>query len=160
MGCYDRFWLRTDMINMGNIFGYCHENCMEYYGIMIDKVKFLEAFMRANIRKEMENGQETLLTYASRIVVNKFIEVDNNGNYKQFKGKYNDKITNREWYWVGETYAYIHYMSEKSSRKLVELISIETMLGMIEKGKNMKKEDFYRYLVLKGYLFRREKSKT
>lgn len=159
MGCYDRFWLSTDMINMGNIFGYCHEDCMEFYGIMIDKAKFLEAFMRSNIRKEMENGQETLLTYASRIVVKKFIEVDNNGNYKQFKGKYNDKFTNRDWYWVGETYAYIHYMTEKTSRKMVELLPIDEMIKMYEIGKNKEKEEFYRWLVMQGMIFRRKQIK-
>lgn len=59
--CYGKWWLRKDMENMGYIFEYCDKYCKSLFGVDIDKLNFLNAFMVSNLRLEMETGHESYI---------------------------------------------------------------------------------------------------
>ena len=61
--CYDEFWLSKDMENMGYFFEYCDIYCKEILEddkIVLDKEKFIEAFMKSDCRALMEVGHMQL----------------------------------------------------------------------------------------------------
>lgn len=41
---------------MGYVFEFCDEYCNQLYDVWIDKIKFLDAFMRSDMRVLMEIG--------------------------------------------------------------------------------------------------------
>ena len=146
MNCYDDWWLPRDMENMGYIFEYCDKYCKELFNVEIDKYKFLDTFMRSEIRKQMESGHPMLLSQSGRDTVRKFVLVDLDGNLDIYKGKSQNIIEN-QWYWVGWIYAYIHYKSKLSSKKIVNRLPLKKMLKMYYFGHEQSKETFYERLI-------------
>lgn len=146
MNCYDEWWLPRDMENMGYIFEYCDKYCKELFDVEIDKYKFLDTFMRSEIRKQMESGHPMLLSQSGRDTVRKFVLVDLDENLDIYKGKSQNIIEN-QWYWVGWIYAYIHYKSKLSSKKIVNRLPLKKMLKMYYLGHEQSKETFYDRLV-------------
>lgn len=146
MNCYDDWWLPRDMENMGYIFEYCDKYCKELFDVEIDKYKFLDTFMRSELRKQMESGHPMLLSQSGRDTVRKFVLVDLDGNLDIYKGKSQNIIEN-QWYWVGWIYAYIHYKSKLSSKKIVNKLPLKKMLKMYYLGHEQSKETFYDRLV-------------
>ena len=142
MNCYDDWWLPRDMENMGYIFEYCDKYCKELFNVEIDKYKFLDTFMRSEIRKQMESGHPMLLSQSGRDTVRKFVLVDLDENLDIYKGKSQNIIEN-QWYWVGWIYAYIHYKSKLSSKKIVNKLPLKKMLKMYYLGHEQSKETFY-----------------
>lgn len=142
MNCYDEWWLPRDMENMGYIFEYCDKYCKELFDVEIDKYKFLDTFMRSEIRKQMESGHPMLLSQSGRDTVRKFVLVDLDENLDIYKGKSQNIIEN-QWYWVGWIYAYIHYKSKLSSKKIVNKLPLKKMLKMYYLGHEQSKETFY-----------------
>lgn len=76
VNCYDEWWLRKDMENMGYIFEYCDKYCKDLFNVKIDKKKFLNAFMVSRFRYTMETGHERMLSQAGRDSVKMFVNVD------------------------------------------------------------------------------------
>ena len=146
MICYDDWWLPRDLENMGYIFEYCDKYCKELFDVEIDKYKFLDTFMRSELRKQMESGHPMLLSQSGRDTVRKFVLVDLDGNLDIYKGKSQNIIEN-QWYWVGWIYAYIHYKSKLSSKKIVNKLPLKKMLKMYYLGHEQSKETFYDRLV-------------
>ena len=146
MNCYDEWWLPRDMENMGYIFEYCDKYCKELFNVEIDKYKFLDTFMRSEIRKQMESGHPMLLSQSGRDTVRKFVLVDLDENLDIYKGESKNIIEN-QWYWVGWIYAYIHYKSKLSSKKIVNRLPLKKMLKMYYLGHEQSKETFYDRLV-------------
>ena len=146
MNCYDEWWLPRDMENMGYIFEYCDKYCKELFDVEIDKYKFLDTFMRSEIRKQMESGHPMLLSQSGRDTVRKFVLVDLDGNLDIYKGKSQNIIEN-QWYWVGWIYAYIHYKSKLSSKKIVNRLTLKKILKMYYLGHEQSKETFYERLI-------------
>ena len=134
------------MENMGYIFEYCDKYCKELFDVEIDKYKFLDTFMRSEIRKQMESGHPMLLSQSGRDTVRKFVLVDLDGNLDIYKGK-SQNIIEKQWYWVGWIYAYIHYKSKLSSKKIVNKLPLKKMLKMYYLGHEQSKETFYDRLV-------------
>ena len=129
---YDKWWLSKDMENMGYIFEFCNNYCLEMFNVDIDKLKFLNAFMKSNIRYEMETGHQRLLSQSGRDSVKMFINVDCDGNAEQFKKDKNSVKTNYaidQFYWVGWMYAYLHYEEDILSRDLVDILTLDDMLN-------------------------------
>lgn len=116
---YDKYWLARDMENMGYLFEYCDEYCKKLYKIEIDNIKFLQDFLVSDLRKLMEIGHPQLVSESAEDTVEKFIEVDNHGNYENYKGK-TTKFYYRQLYWVGMMYAYIHYMADIKNNRFSE----------------------------------------
>lgn len=105
---YDKWWLSSDMENMAYIFEYCGKYCREIYSVEIDKQKFLDCFMKSNIRHEMETGHPMLLSESARDTVERFIETDNRGDISRFIGDDKNEYADNQLYWVGLNYAYIY----------------------------------------------------
>lgn len=127
---YDKWWLSSDMENMAYIFEYCDKYCREIYGVEIDKQKFLNQFMVSNIRFEMETGHPMLLSESARDTVERFVDADNHGNIKQFIGDGRSEYSycKDQLYWVGMTYAYIHFKFDILSRELIKNLPLKQML--------------------------------
>lgn len=141
---YDEWWLSRDMDNMAYIFEYSEKYCKKIYGVDIDQEKFINEFMRSNIRYEMETGHPMLLSESAQDSVEKFINVDNLGNIDKFKrrGKkqyYND----HQLYWIGWMYAYLHYEEDILSRDLIELLPLDVMLHDYYLGHEVSRENYH-----------------
>lgn len=136
---YDEWWLRKDMDNMGYLFEYCDEYCEKLTGKHINKLKFLNRFMRSNIRYEMETGHPMLLSESAYDSVRRFIEVDLEDNISEFTSSRNEDevYCHYQMYWVGWMYAYIHFEEDILSSELVEKLPIEEMLELYYLGHEM-----------------------
>lgn len=144
---YDFWWLRKDMENMGYLFEYCHKYCMQLYGVSIDTEKFLDEFMRSDIRREMETGHPRLLSQSAYDTVKKFIEVDHEGNIEKFKeDKEKRSYRENQLYWVGWMYAYIHYEMDILSRDLIKVLPLELMLEQYYLGHEMDKSVYLKHI--------------
>ena len=129
MGCYDEWWLRKDMENMGFLFEYCDKYCKDLYGVDIEKKALLTAFMNSRFRAEMEEGHPKFLSQAAKDSLRQWIDVDYEGDLTSFKSAGDEEDYDyHQFYWVGWIYAYIHFRSKDSSRNIVAEIPIEEML--------------------------------
>lgn len=146
--CYDKWWLRKDMENMGYIFEYCNKYCNKLFGVDIDRIKFLNAFMISQLRYEMETGHERLLSQSAEDSIRMFIEVDCDDEIEQFKRTKEtiDSYAYHQLYWVGWMYAYLHFRQDILSRELVKIIPIEKMLEHYHLGHEMSKEVYYEHI--------------
>lgn len=146
--CYDEWWLRKDMENMGYIFEYCNKYCNRLFGVDIDRIKFLNAFMISQLRFEMETGNERLLSQSAEDSARMFIEVDCDNEINQFKST-KDTINNyayHQLYWVGWMYAYLHFKQDILSRELIKILPIEEMLEHYYLGHEMSKEVYFEHI--------------
>nr|WP_304579529.1 hypothetical protein [uncultured Acetatifactor sp.] len=145
--CYDEFWLSKDMENMGYFFEYCDIYCKEILEddkIVLDKEKFIEAFMKSDCRALMEVGHPTLLSQAAYDTVRDFIQVDNNYDIEMFRLKGRQpEYKHMQLYWAGWMYAYIHFMSKERSRTIIEKLPLKEMLIDYKLGHEMSKETYY-----------------
>lgn len=145
--CYDEFWLSKDMENMGYFFEYCDKYCKEILKddkLVLDKEKFIEAFMKSDCRALMELGHPTLLSQAAYDTVRDFIQVDNNCDIEMFRLKGRQpEYKHMQLYWVGWMYAYIHFMSKERSRTIIEKLPLKEMLIEYKLGHEMSKETYY-----------------
>lgn len=130
--CYDEFWLSKDMENMGYFFEYCEDYCREILednDFCLDKEKFLTEFMKSDCRALMEIGHPTLISQAAYDTVKDFIQVDNDGDIAVYRlqGK-TQEYRQKQLYWIGWIYAYIHFTSKERSRIIVEKLPLKEML--------------------------------
>lgn len=141
---YDDFWLKSDMENMAYLFEYCDKYCKQLFRTTIDKEKFLNKFMRSDIRKEMEAGHPKLLSQSAIDFVEDYIEVDCDGDVKQFKcaPKQCKKYIHNQMYWIGWMYAYLHHKENIPFEDLVELLTIKDMLDYYYFGHELDLETF------------------
>ena len=145
--CYDKMWLRKDMENMGYIFEYCNKYCLELYNVTVDRLKFIDKFMSSKFRREMETGHPRMLSQAAYDSVKMFIDVDCNGDCKQFEvDKKESKLAYRQLYWIGWIYAYLHFNERVYSDLLVKALPIEFMLNEYWVGHEMSKEVYYEHI--------------
>lgn len=144
--CYDEWWLPKDMENMGFIFEYCDLYCRDAYGAEIEKISFLEAFMKSKLREEMETGHPQLLSESARDTVEKFIEVDCDSDIDRFltDTDVNKEYAHDQFYWIGWMYAYLHFRSKLPSSGIVRILSVKDMLQQYYLGHEMDKETYYR----------------
>ncbi len=157
--CYDEFWLNKDMENMGYFFEYCGEYCKEILAdntFELDTEPFIEAFMKSDCRALMEIGHPTLLSQAAYDTVKDFIQVDNNNNIEAFRLKgERPAYKPMQLYWAGWMYAYIHFMSKKNSKTILEKLPLKELLLDYKTGHEMSKETYYKKI---AYLFEKERS--
>ena len=147
MRCYDKWWLSKDMDNMGYLFEYCDEYCKELYGIDIDKIKLLTGFMNSRFRRLMEIGHPKFLSQSARDSLRQWIQVDYNNNLNKFKLRgIKNEYNHNQFYWIGWTYAYIHYKTKLSSRTIIHRLPIKKMLMNYNLGHEMSKEVFYSHI--------------
>lgn len=146
--CYDEFWLNKDMENMGYFFEYCDKYCKEILAddsFVLDKEKFIEAFMKSDCRALMEIGHPTLLSQAAYDTVKKFIQVDLNNNIETFRSKGEPpEYKHMQLYWAGWMYAYIHFMSKECSQSIIAKLPLKEMLIDHKIGHEMSKEAYYK----------------
>lgn len=148
LSCYDEFWLNKDMENMGYFFEYCDEYCKEILDdntFVLDKEKFIEAFMRSDCRALMEIGHPTLLSQAAYDTVKNFIQVDNHNDIEKFRSK-GDQLEYKymQLYWAGWMYAYIHFVSKECSKIIIEKLPLREILIDYKIGHEMSKETYYK----------------
>ena len=145
--CYDECWLDKDMENMGYFFEYCDEYCKEICkdnSFILDKERFLEAFMRSDCRALMEVSHPTLLSQAAYDTVKDFIEVDNGNNIEKFRLKgFQPDYKHMQLYWAGWMYAYIHFRSKMCSNMIIEKLPLKEILIDYRAGHEMSKEAYY-----------------
>lgn len=146
VNCYDEWWLRKDMENMGYIFEYCDKYCKDLFNVKIDKKKFLNAFMVSRFRYTMETGHERMLSQAGRDSVKMFVNVDCDGDATQFAVKegIQQDYCYRQFYWVGWMYAYLHFREDILSSDLVKILPLDMMLEHYYLGHERSKESYYR----------------
>lgn len=151
LSCYDEFWLNKDMENMGYFFEYCDEYYKEILAdntFVLDKEKFIEAFMRSDCRALMEIGHPTLLSQAAYDTVKNFIQVDNHNDIEKFRSK-GDQLEHKymQLYWAGWMYAYIHFVSKECSKIIIEKLPLREILIDYKIGHEMSKETYYKKIV-------------
>lgn len=153
--CYDEFWLNKDMENMGYFFEYCDKYCKEILEdntFILDKERFIEAFMKSDCRALMEIGHPTLLSQAAYDTVKNFIQVDNNNDIEAFRLKGGQpEYKHMQLYWTGWMYAYIHFRSRVCSKTIIEKLPLKEMLIDYKAGHEMSKETYYKKI---AYLFK------
>lgn len=141
---YDKWWLSKDMQNMGYIFEYCDEYCKDLYEVNIDKKKFLNKFMRAEIRYKMETGHPRLLSQAAKNSVEKFVTVDCDNDISDLVGGTNvNEYSIDQFYWVGWMYAYLHYEEDVLSKDLISILHLDTMLEHYHLGHEVSLENYH-----------------
>lgn len=142
--CYSDWWLNKDMENMGFFFEYCDEYCRQLYRVGIDKLKFIEAFMKSGLREETETGNPRMLAQAAMDDVEVFVEADYKGSLDEFKlkGKPQEFLKD-QLYWIGWMYAYLHYQEDILSKDLIKVLPLKDMLRYYYAGHQMSKEAFY-----------------
>lgn len=142
---YDKWWLKKDMENMGFLFEYCDRYCEELFGIYIDKIELLTAFMNSKYRRVMELGHPRLLSQSAKDSLRQWICIEYNNDLSPFKRKgsaRNDYIHN-QFYWIGWMYAYLHFKTALSSKTIIRRLPIEEMLEQYYLGHEMSKEAYY-----------------
>lgn len=142
---YDKWWLRWDMESLGCMFEFCDRFAYRIYGVQgLDKLKVLNDFMVSNCRYEMETGYPKLLSQSAQDTFEDFINVDKNGKINQYLDSgvhYN--FRERQLYWVGLAYAYIHYEADMLSRDIIQRPPIDYMLQQYYTGHEMDISVFY-----------------
>ena len=129
---------------MGYLFEYCDKYCRELYGVNIDKIKLLTAFMNSDFRREMEQGHPKFLSQSARDSLMQWISADYGNNLEEFETHIDqDEYRENQFYWVGWIYAYIHYRTRRSSRRIVSRLPIEQMLNNYYFGHEMSKETYF-----------------
>lgn len=149
--CYDKWWLRKDMENMGYIFEYCSKYCKNLYNIDIDRLKFLNTFMNSRFRYTMETGHERMLSQSAIDSIKMFVRVDCNGDIEQFKVSkasedFEVQYAHNQLYWVGWMYAYLHFREDILSKDLIKLLPLELMLEHYYLGHEISKETYYEHI--------------
>jgi len=144
--CYEQWWLRKDMENMGYIFEYCNKYCQKLFGVKINRKKFINAFMKSNLRYEMETGHQRLLSQSAIDTVKMFIEIDCNNNIEQFRQDTKEVYKYHQLYWIGWMYAYLHFRENILSRDLIQLLPLDVMLKHYKLGHEMDKEVYYNHV--------------
>ena len=141
--------------NQGSFFEYCDKYCKEILEdntFVLDKERFIEAFMKSDCRALMELGHPTLLSQAAYDTVKNFIQVDNNNDFEAFRLKGGQsEYKHMQLYWTGWMYAYIHFMSKVCSKTIIEKLPLKEMLIDYKTGHEMSKETYYKKIEEKGY---------
>lgn len=142
--CYHDLLLPNDMENMGFIFEYCYDYVKEDFEVEIDKLKFLNSFMLSVCRFQMELGHPRLITQAGRDTIYMFVTNDCKGDVSSFL---KTKDTNNDFfeyqlYWVGETYAYLHWYYKMPSYEILKRLPLEDMLRLYFVGHEISRENF------------------
>ena len=145
MKCYDDWWLAKDMENMGYLFEYCDKYCKEIYGVNIDKIKLLTVFMCSDFRKEMEVGHPKFLSQAAKDSLVQWLRVDYNNNLSLFVNRNKKKVdyADKQFYWIGWIYGYIHFMTKLPSEEIVKKLPITEMLQHYYLGHEVSKQTYY-----------------
>ena len=146
MRCYDKWWLPKDMENMGYLFEYCDAYCKELYGIDIDKIKLLTAFMNSRFRRAMETGHPKFLSQSAKDSLRQWVEVDYYDDLSEFESHDEEYYDDNQFYWIGWCYAYIHYKTKLSSRMIVKRLPIIDMLNNYYLGHEMSKEVYFMHV--------------
>lgn len=143
---YDKFWLDSDMSNMGHMFEYCDQFALRNYGVRnFDKLKFINDFMNSPIRKKMELGHPRLISQAAEDTFILYIDVDLKRNISRYNlGEQKpQRFRQDELYWVGWFYAYAHYRADMKSCDLIKKLPLNFMLRQYHLGHEMGVDVFY-----------------
>lgn len=122
--CYDEFWLKKDMENMGYIFEFCDVYCHNLYGVWINKVRFLDIFMRSRMRVLMEIGHPRFVSQAAETTLTTYIEEDFKNDLSRFRISEQQCGREFQFYWCGSVYAYIHFQTKLPSIDIVNTLPI------------------------------------
>lgn len=142
--CYDEFWLKKDMENLGYIFEFCDEYCKKLFGVWVDKVPFLDTFMRSRMRVLMEIGHPRFVSQAAISTLRMYVEEDFKSDLTQFKIVRRQRHKEFQFYWGGSVYAYIHFQTKLSSLDIINILPIEQLLTQYYPGGHcMSIEGFY-----------------
>lgn len=144
--CYDSFYLYEDMENMGFLFEYGGRYGLKLFGVKIHPIDFINAFMISTCRRTMECGNTTMLCEAAEDTFERFIRVDCAGDIQQFVRPLKQGFYDNQLYWCGEMYAYMHFRSKLSSRKLIERFPIRELLLDYTCGHEMSEEAYYAHV--------------
>lgn len=144
----DSFWFNNDLKNMAFMFEYCDDFLYRRYKIRgLNKIKFLDTFMRSELRAIMEAGDPCLSSQSAEDTFKVFIREDYNNDPSLFLYKQGEKrrrFKEYQLYWVGEQYAYINQMEDMSSKVLIDKLPIEFMLECYHLGHELSDDGFYR----------------
>ena len=144
---YDEWWLRKDMQNMGHIFEYCPKYFLELYNVSIDRIKFLNAFMRSKCRYEMETGDPRLLSQAAIDTIEDYICYEHHEDPDVFVSDIQEpEHPTDQFYWIGWMYAYIHFKHDILSADLIEVKPLNHMIYDFYLGHEMDKEVYYQQI--------------
>ncbi|MBR0119707.1 MAG: hypothetical protein IJM01_06235 [Eubacterium sp.] len=132
------------MENMGFLFEFCDKYCREIYETKINKKTLLTAFMNSRFGEEMEEGHPKFLSQAAKDSLRQWIDVDYDSDLSGFEGtEAENKYVDHQFYWVGWIYAYIHFRSKKSSKKIISVLPIDEMLEQYHLCHEMDRSIYY-----------------
>lgn len=149
--CYDEFWLEKDMENMGYMFEFCDQYCQDLYGVWIDKIKFLDAFMHSDMRVLMEIGHPRFVSQAAKSTLEIYVDEDFKSDLSAFAVPEQKRYPEAQFYWVGWAYAYIHFQSKLSSEHIINKLPLVDMLFKYYPGGHSMGIDHF-YNNIKGLL--------
>lgn len=141
---YIKEYLADDMNRMGFLFEYCDSYAKDIYKVEINKPLFVNAFMKSYIRELMDKGHPRLLSQSSQDTFEAFIETDLQNDLSTIilYSETNEYKT-YQMYWIGQMYAYIHFMTSIPSSEIIELLSFDEMVRLYPLGHEMDIEVFY-----------------
>lgn len=144
---YDKFWLVPDMENMAYFFEYAPKLAMMLYNTdNLDRVTFLSAFMTSRFRRMMEEGHPRFLSQAAIDSFKMYVDVDFDGDLSRFVKVNQPQYAPNQWFWIGEMYAYVHYMADMHSTDIIRKLPIPYMLQQYSCGHTMSYEQYFEKL--------------
>ena len=137
--------LKKDMQDLGFIFEYCDYYCKSVYQKDIDTAKFLTAFMKSGVRYGMEACQPLHLDSngyeAMRMFIDNVYDRDLSPfAYDKYEAHDGFRFSKPQLNWAGSMYAFLHYNTKKSSKRLVDTYPVEDMLNSYPKYKDLPME--------------------
>lgn len=112
-------YLDDDMESMGYLFEFCDEYAKKRYKKRINKEKFVDVFMKAPIRRAMDEWHPKLMSQAAEDTFVNFVDVDLDGDISPIAGKETARYHDYEMFWIGQMYAFA-----KNKRRTVHMIDI------------------------------------
>ncbi len=140
---YNRLYLWDDMQKMGYMFDNCKKMIDNLFGVEVDEIKFLTAYMGSLNREAMEQGEPRLCSQATETTLEMFVNINLKGDLGPFIGSTDYDFEDKQMYWVGYMYAYLHYHEDIKSRDLVKILPIEDMLHLYITGHQMSESAVY-----------------
>ena len=93
----------------------------------------------------MEVGHPKFLSQAAKDSLVQWLRVDYNNNLSLFVNRSKKKVdyADKQFYWIGWIYGYIHFMTKLPSEEIVKKLPITEMLQHYYLGHEVSKQTYY-----------------
>lgn len=137
--CYKEWCLGYDIDQIGLLFEKCESIFFGLYHKHLNIVKFLTDFMSSRCREKMERGNTELLSVDVSELMERYINIDCNGDYQKYISNKNEEsgYVVDQLRWVGWYYVHLHWYLKVSSRDILKVQSVEQAVEQYYCGHQM-----------------------